>query len=228
MKTLLIGLTLLGGITSVMAQGIKYDLITIGMTQEEFSRWEISDTYEPQLWGNEDALKINYPAKCDSIKAEYDAGNKFIMDVTRSMKRLFPRLFEGKPNEFWVETNQNFAIYNVYCIPEADGYVYLRDMTKDEWPMFAGGQQALQEYFSENMKYPAKCMDNGIQGVVMCSFIVEADGSIYDIRIMKGVDPLIDNEAKRLIENMPLWTPGIRNGRPSAFLFNMPVRFKLQ
>lgn len=98
----------------------------------------------------------------------------------------------------------------------------------DDMPLFPGGVNALMQYLSRNIKYPAEAENAGIQGRVICSFVVEKDGSITDVKVAKGVDPLLDKEALRVIRTMPNWYPGYKDGTFVRVKFSMPVTFKLQ
>lgn len=81
-----------------------------------------------------------------------------------------------------------------------------------EKPMFPGGDEALKKYLSENVKYPAASMDNGIEGTVLVGFMVASDGSINNIKIIKYVDPDLESEAIRVVSGMPLWVPAEKDG----------------
>lgn len=98
----------------------------------------------------------------------------------------------------------------------------------EEMPEFPGGQAAMMKWLSENVKYPAIATENNIQGRVMVSFVVERDGSISNVKVVRGVDPSLDKEAVRLINNMPKWKPGMQTGKPVRARFNIPVTFKLR
>ena len=94
-------------------------------------------------------------------------------------------------------------------------------------PEFAGGQAALMKFLSENMKYPSVDIEMGNEGRVICTFVVEKDGSITDIKVIRGVSPTIDKEAVRVISEMPNWKPGFQNGRIVRVKFTLPVHFKI-
>ena len=94
----------------------------------------------------------------------------------------------------------------------------------EQMPSFPGGQEALMTYINHNIKYPEE--DCG-QGRVTVSFIVEKDGSITNATIRRSVDPAFDREALRVINSMPKWIPGKKNGRNVRVRFNVPVQFKL-
>jgi protein TonB len=95
-------------------------------------------------------------------------------------------------------------------------------------PEFPGGQAAMMKFLSENIKYPVIAQENGIQGRVICNFVVERDGSITDVQIVRGVDPSLDKEAVRVIQSMPKWKPGMQRGKPVRVRFTLPVVFRLQ
>ena len=95
-------------------------------------------------------------------------------------------------------------------------------------PSFPGGQGALIQYLNSHVKYPVVAQENGIQGRVTISFVVERDGSITDVKVARSVDPSLDKEAARVVSSMPRWTPGKQNGSAVRVKFNVPVVFKLQ
>ena len=95
-------------------------------------------------------------------------------------------------------------------------------------PSFPGGQAALFEFLSKNIRYPVVAEENGIQGRVIVTFVVERDGSITDVRVAKSVDPSLDKEAVRVTKSMPHWNPGMQNGGPVRVKFTLPVTFRLQ
>ncbi len=98
----------------------------------------------------------------------------------------------------------------------------------EQMPSFPGGNQALMEYLSKNVKYPVVAQENGVQGRVVVSFVVERDGSITDVKVVKSVDPSLDREASRLVSGMPKWIPGKQNGSAVRVKYNVPVTFRLQ
>ena len=99
----------------------------------------------------------------------------------------------------------------------------------EKMPEFPGGQQALFKYLSENVKYPVIAQENGIQGRVICQFVVNKDGSIVEVEVVRsGGDPSLDKEAVRVIKSMPKWKPGQQRGKPGRVKYTVPVNFKLQ
>ena len=98
----------------------------------------------------------------------------------------------------------------------------------EQMPMYPGGDAALMQYLSSNIHYPAVAAENGVQGRVVVGFVVERDGSITDVNVMRSVDPSLDREAVRVVKNMPRWTPGKQNGSAVRVKYQVPVAFRLQ
>jgi len=94
-------------------------------------------------------------------------------------------------------------------------------------PEFEGGQQAFHEYLSKKLQYPAIAREAEIQGTVFISFTVETDGSITDVQVVRGVHRLLDEEAVRVISEMPPWQPGLQQNHPVRVRFTLPVSFRL-
>lgn len=93
---------------------------------------------------------------------------------------------------------------------------------------FPGGPQALMQFLKKELNYPQVAIDNGIQGRVMVSFVVNKDGSIQDVAVARGVDPLLDQEAIRVVKKMPKWTPAEQRGKTCRSRFTLPVLFKFK
>lgn len=98
---------------------------------------------------------------------------------------------------------------------------------KEEMPTYPGGQYALSKFIAENVKYPLEAQEKGTQGRVIVSFIINKDGSISDAEVVRGLDPALDKEAKRIINAMPNWIPATRDGQPISVKFTLPVTFRL-
>lgn len=99
----------------------------------------------------------------------------------------------------------------------------------ESMPEFPGGQQALFKYLAENVKYPVIAQENGIQGRVICQFVVNKDGKIVDVEVVRsGGDPSLDKEAVRVIKSMPNWKAGKQRGKAVRVKYTLPVNFKLQ
>ena len=97
----------------------------------------------------------------------------------------------------------------------------------EEMPSFPGGMEALMKYLSSAVKYPVEAEKNGIQGRVVCTFIVEKDGSISNVQVSRSVHQALDNEAVRVINAMPRWIPGKQGGQTRRVKFTLPITFRL-
>ena len=97
----------------------------------------------------------------------------------------------------------------------------------EEQPEFPGGMAECYKWIGKNLNYPTISAENGVQGRVTVNFVVNADGSIVDVKVLRGVDPYLDKEAIRVVSKMPKWKPGKQRGKAVRCSFNLPVRFKL-
>jgi len=119
--------------------------------------------------------------------------------------------------------NQSYVIYKPKQDQNDSNYVFYY---VEEAPEFPGGTAALRKFLSDNIKYP---MRDDIEGKCYVRFVVRANGKITDVEIMRGIPdcPECDAETVRLIQAMPLWTPGKNNGKPVNSYYNLPVAFHL-
>lgn len=101
-------------------------------------------------------------------------------------------------------------------------------MVVESMPEFPGGEAELHRYLAENIKYPQMAKESGIQGRVFVTFVVERDGAVTDVRVLRGIGGGCDEEAIRVVKNMPKWAPGKQRGKPVRVQFNLPVKFTLQ
>ena len=101
-------------------------------------------------------------------------------------------------------------------------------MVCDQMPMYPGGMQELMKFLQKNIQYPQDAEEKGIQGRVIVQFVVEKDGSIKDIKVVRGIDPSLDKEALRVINAMPKWEPGKHKGEAVSVKYTVPVAFKMQ
>lgn len=97
----------------------------------------------------------------------------------------------------------------------------------EQMPVFPGGDAALQKYISEHLKYPAVSLEEGVQGTVMLRFVVNENGSVGEVQILKSLDPYCDKEAKRVVQSLPRFTPGRQQGKPVKVWFQFPIRFEI-
>ena len=98
----------------------------------------------------------------------------------------------------------------------------------EQMPIFEGGDAALLKYLRENLKYPDKTKDRGVQGRLVIGFIVEKDGSLTDVKVLRPVDIDLDAEVLRLVKGMPKWIPGRHNGQRVRVKYLLPIHICLQ
>lgn len=98
----------------------------------------------------------------------------------------------------------------------------------EQMPIFEGGDAALLKYLRENLKYPDKTKDRGVQGRLVIGFIVEKDGSLTDVKVLRAVDIALDAEVLRVVKGMPKWIPGRHNGQRVRVRYLLPIHICLQ
>ena len=124
-------------------------------------------------------------------------------------------------------------------VPESTNDSYVFEPEEDEnrpgvyivveqMPEFPGGDKGFHQFIADNVKYPAEAKEKGIRGIVYVNFIVEPDGSISDIRVLRGIGGGCDEEAVRVVESMPKFKPGIQNGEAVRVSYTVPVIFRLE
>ena len=132
--------------------------------------------------------------------------------------------------EINAEVEQNEVIEE-YVAPEVvDEEVVEQEIFKivEEMPSFPGGEAKLMEYVSKNIKYPQIARETGIQGRVFVNFVVEPDGSVSNVTVLRGIGGGCDEEAMRVVKNMPKWKPGKQRGKAVRVQYMLPVNFRLQ
>lgn len=98
----------------------------------------------------------------------------------------------------------------------------------EQMPQFPGGEADLQRYIMTNFKYPKASLEKGVQGTMMARFVVNTDGSVGKVVILKGLDSLCNKEAKRVISSLPHFTPGRQNGKAVKVWYTIPIRLMLR
>lgn len=144
-------------------------------------------------------------------------------EVVRIVKKM-PNWKAGKHKDEFVRTK--FIIPVRFSLPPDDKDPIL--ILVEDQASFPGGQKAMDAYFKKNIKYPDMAMKSGIQGIVYLQFVVEKDGSITNLKVLRGIGGGCDEEAIRVAEQMPKWNSGKQLNKPIREQFNIPVKFKLQ
>lgn len=182
-------------------------------------------------------IKIEQQKVIEKVKSSV----KFVAPVIKKDEEVAPE-DELKSQDELAKTNTAIGTFDVKGNDEAEGEVLkAKEVIAQEaaeaeqvfdvvevMPQFPGGPQALFEYLSKNIKYPVVAEENGVQGRVIVTFVVERDGSITDVQVVKSVDPSLDREAMRVVKSMPNWIPGKQNGAAVRVKYTVPVTFRLQ
>lgn len=149
-------------------------------------------------------------------------------ELTDEMKDLPPMdvLSQGVVNGFvdTSDTNEIIFVKQVVPVPE----VIFETFAIQEEPIFGEGEASLIKYITENTNYPVDAIEQNIEGTVYIRFVVTKTGEVDNVRVLKGIDPLLNDEALRVVRELPKWTPGKNNGNPVNVWFIIPVKFKLQ
>ena len=116
------------------------------------------------------------------------------------------------------------------CIEKAkdnttDNHVY---QIVEIMPEFPGGEMALRKFIATSVKYPIEAQENGIQGKVYITFVVNKEGKVTDAKVVRGVDPSLDKEALRVVNNLPIWKPGKQDGNKVNVNYTVPISFVLK
>ncbi len=121
-----------------------------------------------------------------------------------------------------IETYTPPAVVEEEEVAEAEIFLVV-----EESPSYPGGDEARIRFLQQNIQYPQMARESGIQGTVYVTFVVEKNGSVTDVRVLRGIGGGCDEEAVRVIKAMPKWNPGKQRGKPVRVQFNMPIKFTL-
>jgi TonB family protein len=171
---------------------------------------------------------IYIDAMSNNRKVELKNDAKFEIGFPSDNKKEGMKLFDGiekNNNVKWTESivaNNNESEIVEERIDE-DLFTVVETM-----PAFKGGQEKLFQYLNENLEYPETARNNGISGTVFVNFTVNSEGDIKDVRVLRGIHPLLDTEAVRVVQSMPKWNPGIQKGKKVAVSYNLPIKFTLR
>ncbi len=203
-----IGLAVSIGLTLAAFEYKSYDdgeLMDLGTVNDQFEELlDIPLTEQPP----EPPPQIQQPEVKeveDEIEIEEEIEINFDVDVKEDTKVAEIIVTEGPAEE---ETDQIFEFVETFPEP-------------------AGGMEGWMKYLSKETKYPTKARRMGIEGTVYVAFVIETDGSITDVQVIRGIEGGCNEEAIRVVENAPKWTPGKQRGRPVRVRMRLPIRFKL-
>ena len=188
---------------------------TILFSQTPYIRWDNRDigTVRGDFFHNADSIKVTFTSKAKPVAVRFnDLGldNKYLAN--------YVYVFKKGDNDIYSKKEQN----------ESESNKIFNGDDVDQQPSFPGGTNAFNTFIVSNLKYPVVAQENGIQGRVVVKFIVEKDGSISNVEVDRSVYPSLDNEAMRVIKNMPKWIPGQINGKAVKVECSYPFVFRLQ
>jgi protein TonB len=153
------------------------------------------------------------------VPPEIVADNTLPADEMPATDILNQEIGDGKPEEVSPGVPDPDPITPPDDLPR----VFVKEM-----PSFPGGNAELMQYISEQIIYPENALMNRIQGTVILRFVVSRTGDVINVELIRGIDPLLDNEAIRVISGLPRWRPGKQEGVPVPVYFTMPVTFKIR
>ncbi len=158
-----------------------------------------------------------------ALRSPSTAMSNEALRVIKASPKWIPGVQGGRPVRAQYTVPVNFALSDDEA-PSKDGQVYT---VLKKQPMFPGGTQKFMKFLSTNIRYPAKDRENDVQGRVVVQFVVERDGSLTNIKAIRGPSEAMQEEAVRVINNSPKWMPGIQGGRPVRAQYTIPVTFTL-
>lgn len=183
-----------------------------------------ADSYPIVTFVPEDMIPITLPEKKTVPPPPAAIAKADIIEIVKDDAEVEDDIMASiEDNQEWLDP-QEYDFVMVEPEPEPDEVF----MVVEDQPEFPGGTAALLEYLRKNIKYPAICRENNIQGRVLVTFIVNKDGAIVEPEIVKSVNPSLDKEALRVISQMPNWKPGYQRGKPVRVKFTVPVNFQLK
>ena len=210
--------------TSLMI-GLIISLSIMFVALEWTQRDEVDDevAYTTVTFAPEEMIPITLPEKKTVPPPPAAVTKAEIIEIVDDDADIEDEIMASiEDNTPWLDP-QEYEVVMVEPEPEPDEIL----IAVEENPEFPGGTAALMAYLRKNIKYPAICRENNIQGKVIVTFVVNKDGSIVDVEVAKGVNPALDKEAVRVISQMPNWQPGRQLGRPVRVRYSVPVSFRL-
>ena len=166
-------------------------------------------------------------------KTNLFAGYKYLLFVPLAIALMFMNSCKRKPKVQKQEMEGTRVVVKAESAEDTAQFKNTESTEKmyvvvEQMPAFPGGDAALMKYLSENIKYPEAAEKAGEQGRVVVNFIVEKDGAISNVNVVRSVTPTLDAEAVRVIKAMPKWVPGKQDGQSVRVKYNVPVSFRLQ
>ena len=209
-------------VTNPESEGYASDLCpsTILFSQRPYMRWEIRGgeggtvgNIREDFFDYADSVKITFSSRVKPVAVRFN-------DLGLKDKYLtnYVYVFKKGDNDIYSKKEQN----------ESESNKIFNGDDVDQQPSFPGGTNALNTFIVSNLKYSVFAQEKGIQGRVVVKFIVEKDGSISNVEVDRSVNPVLDNEAMRVVKAMPKWIPGQINGKAVKVKWSFPFTFRLR
>ena len=165
-------------------------------------------------------IKFTPPVVKDVVKKVEEVPDQKEMEKVQVAEKTQEGDPNAKPDLSGLEGNGNAAVEDVV---EDKVFTFV-----EQQPQFPGGDAAMLKYLGENIRYPSVAQRNGLEGLVVLQFVVDQNGGISDIVVVKKLGGGTDEEAMRVVKSMPKWSPGKQNGRPVKVRYTLPVRFTIK
>ncbi len=175
--------------------------------------YNLDDSTAARLFKENCAITKIIDKVSDSLLQKYPKAKYIEIRHTKCDPDSIVTLFSGDSEKTWSNVI-SFESDEVYTIVEI-------------MPEFPGGEESRNQYLAQNIIYPLAAAQNGIEGIVYVSFVVDKNGEVRNVKILRGIGGGCDEEAVRVVKRMPKWKPGTQNGKPVNVLFNMPIYYVL-
>lgn len=197
---------------------------TVWLNQKQETCNKDTATYKRVLTLNKG---LDYTVKDFKVGGELFMSGKFSSLNPDIKEGSFYWYYPNGKNKRMVFFEKNIKVYSQSW--DSDGNLIKPHLDKMEtMPQFPKGDKGLLDFITNNLRYPEQAKYNRIQGRVIVRFIVTSTGGIRDVKVLKGVNASLDNEAVRVIKILPKWQPGLSNGMPVDVYYTIPISFKMQ
>ncbi len=202
-----------------------------------------ADTYQIVMYEYDDADKIpindtvvmNDDGSYTEVKREPEVDPETGKMRIKVSLATYDKDGNPAPGGFHIKSEPGQGDDVVYRITPQEGFRFPAEPAADtvyqiaeEMPQFPGGEKALMEYIAKNLTYPQEARDKGVEGRVFISMVIDKDGSVSNVKVLRGISKECDAEAVRVISSLPKWKPGKIKGEPVPVSYMIPINFKLQ
>ncbi|MBO5133116.1 MAG: energy transducer TonB [Paludibacteraceae bacterium] len=203
----------------VLAFGFTY--ICFEWTNTEVTVHEVEDTFINQ---SEDLI-IPQTTQIETPPEKIEKPKEVVQQVLKVVSDEVETTATVEIQEQSTEEAIEFTPMDVQEEEEAEEEIF---QVVEKMASFPGGNAKLMEFLRKELVYPQIAIDNNVQGRVFVQFVVNRDGSIQDVKVTRGVDPILDEEAIRVVKKMPKWVPAEQRGKTVRSRFTLPVMFKFK